>query len=135
MERSAIHWMIEPLRKYATFSGRSRRKEYWYFVLFYVILAVIVGTFDRGFGLRSLAYGGMGLAGGLISLVLLLPSLGVTVRRLHDLDRSGWWLLVGLIPIIGGIVMLVWMCSRGTDGGNRFGPDPLATDGLATDFA
>ena len=135
MERSAVQWMVEPLRKYATFPGRARRKEYWYFILFNIILGLVAGGFDIGFGLRSFANGGIGIVGGLVSLALLLPSIAVTVRRLHDLDKSGWWFLIGAIPLIGAIIMLIWMCTQGTAGRNRFGPDPLAADTLARDFA
>jgi uncharacterized membrane protein YhaH (DUF805 family) len=74
------------------------------------------------FGIRD----GVSPISSLVSLALFLPGLAVSVRRLHDTDRSGWWVLLFLIPLIGAIVLLIWYCSRGTPGGNRFGPDPLA---------
>jgi uncharacterized membrane protein YhaH (DUF805 family) len=118
-----MSWFMTALRDYAVFSGRSRRSEYWYFGLFYLIfyavfavLDGITGTFD----VRS----GIGLFTGILTLGLLLPSLAVTVRRLHDTGRSGWWLLIGIIPLIGEIVLIVWLAQDGEPGGNRFGPNP-----------
>ena len=118
-----MNWYLEALKKYATFEGRARRKEYWFFVLFNVlaiivleILDVVLGTFSKetGFGLLS----------GLYAIAVLLPSLAVTVRRLHDTDRSGWWILINFIPLIGAIVLLIFTLLDGTPGSNRFGPNP-----------
>lgn len=104
--------------KYACFTGRARRKEYWMFVLFNFLIAIVAQIID------ALLTGGLLVFVAYISL--LLPALGVIVRRLHDTDRSGWWILISLIPIIGPIVLLIFMCLEGTRGGNRFGPDPKA---------
>lgn len=131
-------------RKYATFSGRAARSEYWWFVLFSILAAIVIaivesalglgqGSVTQGNGQFSAAYNG-GILSVLWSLGNLVPSLAVGCRRLHDLDRSGWWLLIGLIPLIGAIVLLVFFCSRGTMGENRFGRDPLAPD-AATVFS
>ena len=118
-----MNWYLGALKKYATFEGRARRKEYWFFVLFNVlaiivleILDVVLGTFSQetGFGLLS----------GLYAIAVLLPSLAVTVRRLHDTDRSGWWILINFIPLIGAIVLLIFTLLDGTPGSNRFGPNP-----------
>jgi uncharacterized membrane protein YhaH (DUF805 family) len=169
MDKPATFWMLEPMRKYATFSGRARRAEYWWFYLFTIIGSIVT----------SIIFAPLNI---IFSLAVILPSLAVGVRRLHDTNRSGWWLLapIGvLIPtygvaiamglggalggiagsgaaagagfggavvvlIIGGlavlaisILLLVWFCSRGTDGPNRYGPDPLGAGGadLASDFA
>ena len=121
--------LFEAVKKYAVFSGRARRKEYWMFVLLYfiayvvgIVIDVIVGTFNP--------IAGFGLVSGLVSLGLLIPSIGVLVRRLHDTDRSGWWGLIIFIPIIGTIGILVFMCLNGTNGENRFGSDPKAAEHL-----
>lgn len=114
---------IETLKKYAVFDGRARRKEYWLFVLFNIIVGVVLNVVDRMTGTYSADYG-MGALGGIYTLAVLLPGIGVSIRRLHDTDRSGWWLLLIFIPIIGGIVLLVFMILDGTPGTNRFGPNP-----------
>lgn len=136
-----ISWMLLPLRRYAQFSGRSCRKEYWHYVLFLVICLIVLsvietmlglGTTERwaesvepGFGYSAGASHNGGPLMGLFALATLIPSLAVGVRRLHDTDRSGWWLLIGLIPLIGAIVLLVFYVEKGTVGTNRFGEDPL----------
>lgn len=101
--------------KYVQFSGRASRSEYWYFWLFGLICSALSDMVEgRG------QYG-VGALSGLIALALVLPQLAVTARRLHDTDRSGWWMLLWLIPIIGWIVILVFLCQRPTPGQNRFG--------------
>ncbi len=127
MDKSATQWMIEPLRKYATFSGRARRKEYWWFALFTGLVSMVctIGDFIIMGADEMFVYGGGPLLG-IASLALILPSLAVTVRRLHDRDRSGWFILLGLLPLVGVIILFIWYVSRGTIGDNRFGPDPLA---------
>ena len=130
MDKSATQWMIEPLRKYATFSGRARRKEYWWFALFTFLVTMMLAIGDYILvGSENMAVYGAGPLLGFGSLALILPSLAVTVRRLHDRDKSGWFILLGLLPIVGAIVLFVWYVSRGTAGDNRFGPDPLAGEG------
>ncbi len=118
-----MDWYIRVLKKYADFSGRARRKEYWMFVLINTIISIGMGVIDGFLGTYS-AESGIGLFGTLYGLAVLLPSLAVTVRRLHDTNRSGWWLLILLIPLIGWAVILVFMIIDGTPGDNRFGPDP-----------
>jgi uncharacterized membrane protein YhaH (DUF805 family) len=110
------------LNQYVGFSGRARRSEYWYWVLFYVVLSVIASLLDRAFfgGSWSRAF-----ITGIVGLALLLPSLAVAVRRLHDTSRSGWWILIGLIPVIGGIVLLIFYI-QDSHGDNRYGPSPKA---------
>jgi uncharacterized membrane protein YhaH (DUF805 family) len=112
------------MQNYFVVDGRARRKEYWMFFLFAIIFAVVAGVADVFMGTFD-AESGWGVLGAVYSLGILIPSITVGVRRLHDTDRSGWWMLIGLIPLIGGIVLLIFFCLRGTEGSNRFGPDPL----------
>ena len=105
------------------FSGRSRRKEYWYFVLFNIIVSIVLAGIDALLGTFSSA-SNIGLLSGIYSLAVLIPTLAVSVRRLHDIDRSGWWILIGLVPLIGAIVLLVFALLEGTPGSNRYGPNP-----------
>jgi uncharacterized membrane protein YhaH (DUF805 family) len=102
---------------YVTFSGRAIRSEYWYWVLFTIVGNIVAEIIDAVIGITAIDP--------LFGLAVLLPSIAVAVRRLHDLDRSGWWILIGLIPIIGWIILIIWYCGRGTVGSNRFGSDPL----------
>jgi len=114
------------LTKYAVFNGRATRSEYWFFVLFAFLVVVAAAILDSILNMVVFepAMGGNMLSG-LAMLALLLPQLAAAVRRLHDLGHSGWWYLIGLVPAVGGAVLLVWFCFRGTEGDNRFGPDPL----------
>lgn len=107
-------------RKYADFNGRAARPELWWFVLFLFLADAAAGVIDQGLS------GGRDFVSGLWSLAVLVPSLAVWARRLHDTDRSGWWVLLGLIPIAGWIVLIIWGCQPGTDGPNRFGERPAA---------
>ena len=116
-------WYLEALKKYAVFSGRSRRKEYWYFVLFNIIVAIVLAGIDALLGTVSPS-SNIGLLSGIYCLAILIPSLAVTVRRLHDITRSGWWIFINLIPLIGAIVLLVFALSEGTTGTNQYGPNP-----------
>ena len=117
-----MHWYIEVLKKYAVFSGRARRKEYWLFHLFSLIFAFVLGSIDRLAGFAD--SGSIGPLGGLYTLAILIPATAVGVRRLHDTNRSGWWLLIALVPIIGAIVLLVFLVSDSQTGSNRYGPNP-----------
>ncbi len=120
-----MNWFLEALGKFATFSGRSRRKEYWYFTLVYVIAEIVLAVVDMATGLYSQSTG-IGVLSGIFALAMILPSLSVTVRRLHDTGRSAWWLLIVLIPLLGAIVLLVFMILDGEPGSNRFGANPKA---------
>lgn len=118
-----MHWYLACFARYARFSGRSQRREYWMFVLFNCIFASVLALADVLLRTGYVLYG-------MYLLAILLPSTAVAVRRLHDIDRSGWWLLVGLIPVVGNVVLLVFMATAGTPGANRFGaPEakPLST--------
>ena len=118
-----MSWYLQALKKYAVFSGRSRRMEYWYFVLFNIIVSIVLGVIDGLLG-TSGSYAGAGLLSGIYGLAVLIPTLAVTVRRLHDIDRSGWWILIALVPLIGVIVLLVFALLEGTPGDNQYGPNP-----------
>ena len=108
------------LNKYATFEGRARRPEYWWFILFSIIVQLLASTIDAGL----LGFEGGGPVSGIVGLGLLLPTLAVGARRLHDIGRSGWWLLLGLLPVIGTLVLLWWFTRPGETTANQFGgPD------------
>ena len=110
--------------KYVTFSGRAARSEYWYWVLFAVLVAIVAGILDTAMfpdaEPRPLAAA--------TSVILFLPGLAVGFRRLHDIDRTAWWVLIAFTGI-GVILLIIWACLPGTAGANRFGPDPLAGNG------
>jgi len=118
-----MNWYLEVLKKYAVFDGRARRKEYWYFFLINTVISVFLAFIDSFTGTISEDVG-IGLLDGLYALAVLIPGTAVTVRRLHDTDRSGWWILIGLIPVIGGIALLVFMVLDSTPGDNQYGPNP-----------
>ena len=122
-----MDWYLEVFRKYAQFSGRSRRKEYWMFTLFNILASVSLGIVDGILGLGDM---GFGLLSGIYSLAVIVPSLAVSIRRLHDTGRSGWWLLIALVPILGAIALLVFMVQDGEPGPNRYGPNPKEADAL-----
>ena len=111
------------LSKYSTFTGRAPRSEYWYFTLFSVLATIAVNIIDAVILGRS--FGSMLTLGNLLWLALLPPTISVTVRRLHDLDKSGWWWWIWMIPFIGWIIFLVWMVTKGSEGNNSFGTDPF----------
>ncbi|TFI56861.1 DUF805 domain-containing protein [Sphingomonas parva] len=126
-----MEWALLPLKRYAEFSGRSRRKEYWMFFLLMLAANFAVGILGT-------------ILGDLIEMVLsllllvafLIPGIAVGIRRLHDTGRSGWWLLISLIPIVGSIILIVFLASDGTRGPNEYGPDPkLEGGGIAERFA
>jgi uncharacterized membrane protein YhaH (DUF805 family) len=110
-------------RKYVDFTGRARRSEYWFFFLFTAIAGLVGAILDAIFGIRSDVYSGTGPIEGLIHLALLLPSLAVGARRLHDTGRSGWWLLIGLIPVVGWIILIVFFV-QDSQPDNKYGPNP-----------
>lgn len=111
-----MEWYLKVLKNYVGFQGRARRKEYWMFTLFSIIVSVILSIVETVIGLPAVLTT-------LYSLAVLLPSLAVSVRRLHDTGRSGWWLLLSLIPLIGTIVLLVFVCEDSKEN-NRYGSNP-----------
>jgi uncharacterized membrane protein YhaH (DUF805 family) len=152
-----MEWAILPLKKYADFNGRSRRKEYWMYVLLLIVVGIVIGIVEGILGLRGMV-GPYGPISALFLLATLCPSLAVGVRRLHDTNRSGWWLLIGygpfllsmclmlagmlqftmilsIIALIGFIVLLVFMVMEGTKGPNQYGPDPKGAEGAAASAA
>ncbi|MBN9000306.1 MAG: DUF805 domain-containing protein [Rhizobiales bacterium] len=112
------------LSQYATFSGRAMRSEFWWWVLFVILLSIATNLVD-GIALSPLLgysmFGGPQILSGLVSLALLIPGIAVSVRRLHDVGRSGWWLLLCLVPLVGALVLLFWYVQPGEPGRNRFG--------------
>ncbi len=127
-----MNWYLEALKKYAVFSGRARRKEYWMFGLFYLIFAIVLGIID---GILGIGGEDGGLLSGLYVLAMLIPSIAVTIRRLHDTDHSGWWLLIGLVPVIGTIILLIFLVQDSQSGENQYGPNPKSAEAtpLSTD--
>ena len=117
-----MKWYIEVMRKYAVFSGRARRQEYWMFVLSNVIIVVFLGIID---GMADSDFeGSRSTLTTLYVLATLIPFLAVGVRRLHDTGRSGWWMLIGVIPIIGAIVLLICIIQDSQLMDNQYGPNP-----------
>lgn len=125
-----MNWYLQALKKYTVFTGRARRREYWFFVLFNILISAALGVVDYFTRTYNAEYG-IGLLGAVYALGVLLPAIAVTVRRLHDTGRSGWWLLIVLVPIIGGIVLLVFMVLDGQPGDNQYGPSPKAIPPMA----
>lgn len=166
-----MEWMILPLKRYAQFNGRSRRKEYWMWILFQILVGLVLSFIDAALGFggqatgtTSAAPGSIAAAGNLrggvlsniFSLAMLVPNIAVAVRRMHDIDRSGWYILLPAVPVfvaivamaggaatgnmammilagvaglaalVCGILVFVWYCTNGTPGPNRFGDDPKA---------
>ena len=122
-----MNWYLKVLKQYVDFGGRARRKEYWMFFLFNMIFIIVAMILDRLLGLtfnlygQSLGYGWFYL---LYCLAVFLPGLSVFVRRLHDIGKSGWNFFIGLIPLVGGIILIVWMCQDGQAGENKWGINP-----------
>ncbi len=116
--KTTLSWYIGALKKYAIFNGRSRRLEYWTFTLISGLIVAGLSVADASMGnyppFLSAIYG----------LAVLIPAIAVTVRRLHDTDRSGWWLLISLVPLLGQLVLLLFMLIGGKRERNQYGPDP-----------
>lgn len=123
-----MEWFLKVVKEhYADFNGRARRKEYWMFTLFayifliaIVIVAAILGAIAGFLGVIGM------IAYILFALAIIVPSLAVSVRRLHDIGKSGWFIFVSLIPLVGSIWLLIMLCTEGTRGDNEYGPDPKA---------
>ena len=126
-----MEWATLPLKKYADFTGRSRRKEYWSFFLLCLASAVVLSLVDGILGMGGMIGGVYGPLTTLFLLALLVPSIAVGIRRLHDTDRSGWWILIALVPFVGGLILLVFYVLEGTRGPNQYGPDPKGAEGAA----
>jgi uncharacterized membrane protein YhaH (DUF805 family) len=113
-----MNYYIEAIKKYAVFTGRSRRSEYWYFVLFNFLAAIAIGIVSVIINDRD------NTLSRLYTLAMFLPALGVTIRRLHDIGKSGWWIFMVLIPLVGAIILIVWEATDGQPGSNKYGPNP-----------
>jgi len=109
------------LRKYAVFNGRASRSEYWFWVLFRILVIIGLAIVD------ALAFSAVYVLSAIAALALFLPSLAVSIRRLHDIDRSGWWFFISFVPLVGQVVMLIFLCTPGTRGENRFGMGPAGS--------
>ncbi|MGW0468814.1 DUF805 domain-containing protein [Streptomyces sp. NPDC003027] len=111
-----MNWYLDVLKKYAVFSGRARRKEFWMFTLFNVLISIVLSVIDAALGIQLLSL--------IYTLAVLIPALAVSVRRLHDTGRSGWWILIGLVPLVGFIILIVFYASEGNQTENAHGPNP-----------
>ncbi len=114
---------LNVFRKYTVFTGRARRREYWMFILFNAIVTILLSVVDAMLGWYDQGIQ-LGILSGIYSFAALLPALAVGARRLHDTRRSGWWLLIGLIPVVGTLVLLVFSAQEGEAGSNKWGPNP-----------
>lgn len=118
-----MDWYLGVFKKYAVFSGRARRTEFWMFALFNFLASIVLSIVDG-------IVGSGGVLGSLYGLAVFVPSLAVGVRRLHDTNRSGWWWFIGLIPLVGWIILLIFFATEGQPGENQYGPSPkLASAG------
>lgn len=122
-----MEWYTGVLKKYVEFSGRARRKEFWMFTLISLIISIVLNVIDRIIG-TDFNNGSNGVISSIYSLLVLLPSLGVGVRRLHDTNRSGWWWLIALVPCVGIIVLIVFWAQEGNPGPNSHGQDPKGAE-------
>lgn len=118
-----MNWYLKVLQQYADFNGRARRSEYWMFVLINAGISIVIALFENLLGL-TFGDSGTGFISTIYSLVVLIPSLAVGVRRLHDVGKSGWMLLIGFIPLIGAIWLLILFCRDSQPGTNQYGPNP-----------
>ncbi len=112
-----MNWYLRALRNYAVFSGRAQRKEYWMFVLFNFLIACALWFLEG-------TLGGPGILPNLYNLAVLLPAIAVTVRRLHDINRTGWWVLISFIPFIGAIILIIFLIQDSQASENEYGPNP-----------
>ncbi|HEY9190101.1 MAG TPA: DUF805 domain-containing protein [Sulfurovum sp.] len=124
-----MNWYLKAFKEYATFSGRAQRAEYWYFVLFYIIGFMLMSFLDGMLGSFSME-AGIGLLGGIFLLVHMLPSIAVSVRRLHDIGRTGWWYLLIIIPLIGPLVLFIFSVLDSKED-NQYGPNPKLAAAVA----
>lgn len=120
----AFNWYIRGLQRYIQFTGRAGRAEFWYYILFYILIVIGLRIVD---GVLFGATAGNGVLTWLFWLFSIMPNLAIGARRLHDTGRSGWWLLLSLIPIVGLIVLLIWFISQGQEDSNQYGPPPIAS--------
>lgn len=122
-----MNWYIEVLKKYAVFNGRARRKEYWFFVLFSTLISIALSVADLMMGNLD-PQTGYGFLSGIYTLLVIIPTIAVSVRRLHDTNRSGWWFFIILIPLIGAIALLVFFASDSKSDENEYGISPKLSE-------
>lgn len=115
---SAFDWFLAAFKPYANFNGRTQRRGYWYFYLFYIIIGIVLGIVD--FFVSKVI--GFDLFSTIFSLGTIIPAFALGARRLHDIGKSGWWQLIALIPLIGAIILIVWFATAGTPQNNQYGP-------------
>lgn len=121
-----MYYFLEVLRKYAVFSGRARRKEYWYFTLVSMLISFGLSYIEGWLGVfPETEYGVLSL---IYLLIVIIPTTAVGVRRLHDVGRRGWWYLLNLIPFVGTIIVLIFLVQDSQPGDNQYGPNPKAAD-------
>ncbi len=125
-----VEWYMLAMRRYLDFTGRSRRREYWFFALGNVIIGIALMLVERVTGMTSGVFG-YGILTIVFDLLIVLPSLAVSIRRLHDTGRSGWWLLIGLVPILGGLVLLYFFLLDSEPGINAYGLNPKEAGAVA----
>jgi uncharacterized membrane protein YhaH (DUF805 family) len=118
-----MNWYLQALKKYATFTGRARRKEYWFYALFYVIIIVVLSVIDGIIGM-NMGGAGVGVLSGIYILAVFVPTIAVLVRRLHDTGRSGWWFFIQLVPLVGFFILLYFLVCDSQPGTNAYGPNP-----------
>lgn len=114
-----MNWYVEVLKKYAVFEGRARRTEYWMFFLINFVICFVLSIVEAMIGT-------MGILTVVYSLAVLLPGIAVSIRRIHDIGRSGWWVVIGLVPVVGAIVLLIFALLDSQPGENQYGPSPKA---------
>ena len=124
---SFMNWYLKVLKKYAEFDGRARRKEYWFFVLFNVLISMVLAFIDRLMGNVD-PETGLGILSGIYALGVMIPGMAVSVRRLHDTGRSGWWLLITFVPVIGALVFFYFMVLDSNPERNEYGESPKGND-------
>ena len=122
-----MKWFIKVITNYAIFKGRARRKEYWMFTLFSLIISIVLSVIDVSTGMFDPELG-RGLTSTIFSMAVLIPTIAVGVRRMHDVGKSGWFMLISLVPIIGGIWLLVLLCTDGDSSENAYGPSPKSVE-------
>ena len=119
-----MDWYLQVLKKYAVCKGRARRKEYWMFILVNTIISIFIGIIGAVAGIRE-------ILSGLYTLAVIIPGTAVAIRRLHDTGRSGWWQFLIFVPIIGWILLLIWLFKDSDEGDNKYGPNPKDIPALA----
>ena len=119
-----MDWYLQVLKKYAVCKGRARRKEYWMFILVNTIISIFIGIIGAVAGIRE-------ILSGLYTLAVIIPGTAVAIRRLHDTGRSGWWQFLIFVPIIGWILLLIWLVKDSDEGDNKYGPNPKDIPALA----